>query len=136
MREILRYCKKASDIPKEILPKIVKVVIKCRLGRGLSYCEGVSPAGKQLYEAFLGLLDDTGITYSIIALLSSDIRSKLQNKICQKHLISILNILRNVAVSERIIEAIDFMLQDVENAWQAKHKKEFREITKTFIKWK
>ena len=136
MREILQYCKKASDIPKEILPKIVKVVIMCRLGRGLSYCEGVSPGGKPLYDAFLGLLDDTGITYAIIALLSSDIRSKLQNKICQKHLVNILSTLRKVAVSERIIEAIDFMLNDIETAWQAKHKKEFQEITKTFIKWK
>ncbi|MCK4517611.1 hypothetical protein KAT92_02460 [Candidatus Babeliales bacterium] len=135
MREILEYCHELKDIPNEVLPKIIKIVIKCRLGRGLSYCQGVSPAGRQLYDKFLSLLDDNGIANALIALFSSDINSKLQNKICQDHLDSILNTLKQTAVSERLSNGIDYLLQDIANAYKANRKKEFRDITSPFIRW-
>ena len=135
MREILEYCRELKDIPNEVLPKIIEIVIKCRLGRGLSYCQGVSPAGRELYDKFLSLLDDNGITNALIVLFSSDINSKLQNKICQDHLYSILNTLKKAAVSDRLSNGIDYLLQDIANAYRAYKKKEFRDITSPFIRW-
>jgi hypothetical protein len=44
MEEILAYCKRSTDIPPELLPVLVGEVLKCRIGRGLSYRDGVSPA--------------------------------------------------------------------------------------------
>jgi len=136
MRDIMQYCHGASDIPPEVLSKVVKVVVKCRLGRGLSYCEGVSPSGRELYDQFLGILDDKGVVKAMIALFSTDINSKLQNAICQKHLAAILNNLKRVVVSNRISDAIDYLLADMEHAYQAPSKKDFRDICLPFITWR
>jgi hypothetical protein len=136
MREILAYCKKSTDIPKELLPTLVPVVLSCRLGRGLSYHGGVSPAGRPLYEQFLGLLDDDGVVQCLLAFFSRDLNSKLSNSICQKHLGAILEILKKVAISDRLKDAIDFLLADLSKAYAASRKKEFRELTSAFIDWR
>ena len=133
MREILSYCKKSTDIPKELLPSLVPVILSCRLGRGLSYHEGVSSAARPLYDQFLGLLDDDGVVQCLVSCFHRDLNSKLSNTICQKHFGAVLEILKNVAISDRLKDAIDFLLADLGKAHAAIDKKEFRELTSTFI---
>lgn len=134
--EILRYCSAEQGIPKESLSKLTKTIVRCRLGRGLTYCEGVSPSAKPLYDKFLTLLDDQGIAWSLGALFDATINSKLSNQICQKHLQSLLTILRSVAISDRLRAAIDLLLADVTQAQRANHLPEFKELTSPFIKWR
>ncbi len=136
IREILSYCKRSTDIPKELLPTLIPVIVSCRLGRGLSYREGVSPAGLPLYDQFLGLLDDDGIAACVLSFLNRDINSKLTNSICQKHLASILSILRQVAISERLKQALDMLSADLAAANRTLYSKEFKELTAPFIRWK
>ena len=135
MRQILRYCHKASDMPKEILAKLVKVVIKCRLGRGLSYCRGVSPAGRALYDQFVALLDDNGLVQVFTALFSPEINSKLQNQICQEHLAALVANMRGTAVSERLKEMCDFLLADIPNAFRAGKNEKFRDLSSPYLQW-
>lgn len=134
--EILRYCKKAEDIPVEVKDKLIKTVVKCRIGRGLSYCEGVSPSGRDMYDQFIKLQDDDGIVRLIISLFDPEINSKLTNGICQEHLISILEMCKNVAVSERLEEILNYLLNDIPNAHKAANKGDFRELCKPLIHWK
>lgn len=135
MREILQFCRKSTDIPKEVLPKLTRVILRCRLGRGLSYREGVSPAGRPLYDQFLGMLDDTGIVYCVIALYHPEINSKLTGVICQRHLDSVLHLLKNLAISDRLKQVLDFLLNDVPHAHRAKSRKDFRDLSGPLIKW-
>ena len=135
MREILAYCKRSTDVPKQLLPSLVPVVLSCRLGRGLSYKNGVSPAGIPLYDQFLGMMDDDGIVQCICALFSHELNSKLINSICQEHLGNILRTLKAVAISDRLKDALNFLLSDLANAHKAQKITEFRELTKTFITW-
>lgn len=135
MREILSYCKKSTDVPKELLSTLIPVVLSCRLGRGLRYNEGVSPSGCPLYDQFLGLLDDEGIVRCLLTFCSRDLNSKLANSICQKHLGDILLILKGVAISDRLKDALEFMLADLSTAHRAHRDNDFRELTKAFITW-
>lgn len=135
MQEILGYCKKSTDIPNEIIPSLVKTVIMCRIGRGLSYRRGVSPAGCPMYDKFLGMLDDSGVIHALISLFEPDVNSKLQNAICQEHLASVLQILRRVAISERIQQSIDFLSKDIQNAYRANRNKDFLDLTRPIIAW-
>jgi len=136
MKEILQYCKSSTDIPKEVLPSLVTTILRCRLGRGLSYQSGVSPGGRPMYDQFLKLLDDDGIASCIANLFSPEINSKLQNRICQMHLKAVLENLKSIVISERLRDSIDILLRDVPNASVASKKKEFRELTAPFIKWR
>lgn len=135
MREILSYCKRSTDIPKQLLPVLTETVLSCRLGRGLSYRQGVSPGGLPLYDQFLGLLDDDGIVHCVEALFKPNINSKLRNAICQNHLVAVLQILRNIAISDRLRQVLDYLLADIGDAYRASSKRDFHELTKAFIRW-
>lgn len=135
MREILAYIAVSTDIPREVLPRLVRVVVRCRLGRGLSYREGVSPSGRVLYDQFLGMLDDDGILECIKALYRPDINSKLGNPICQQHLGSILTILRRIVISERLAEMLDYLLADLKKAGKANLHKDFQDLSAPLVKW-
>jgi hypothetical protein len=133
---ILVYFKTSVDIPKECLTKLVRVFLRCRLGRGLSFREGVSPVGRPLYDRFFSLLNDDGIVEVIIALYTPHINVKLGNQICVRHLTAVLTQLRTIAISERLKAAIDFLLADPSNAHRANANPDFRELTKTHISWR
>lgn len=134
MQEIMFYCREPADIPSEIIPKLVKTVIRCRIGRGVSYHEGVSPAARPMYDKFLSLLDDKGVPYALHALFEPEVSSKLTISICQEHLKSILSMLKISALSERLVAAIEFLEEDIEAAHHANLKKEFREICAPFFR--
>jgi hypothetical protein len=133
MREILSFCRKSTDIPAQVQPKLVRAVLRCRIGRGLSYREGVSPAGLPLYDQFLGILDDAGIVHCVIALSRPEINSKLTVAICQKHLAAVLSILRPLAISERLRGVLDFLIADIENAHKAFTMKKFLDLVRPLI---
>ena len=135
IKEIIQYCKLSTDIPKEVLPKLVKIVIRCRLGRGLSYENGVSPGGVPLYDQFLKVLDDDGIAHCINALFQPEINSKLENFICQIHLKTIWQNLKSIVISERLRDSIDILLDDIPKAHTAIKERDFRELTAPFIQW-
>ncbi len=136
MKEILQYFKSSTDVPKEVLPKLVKIVLRCRLGRGLSYQNGVSPVGLPLYDQFIRSLDDEGITLCVISFFHPEINSKLQNRVCQTHLKVVLENLKSIVISERLRDGIDMLLRDIPNAYAAGRRKEFREVTAPFIQWR
>lgn len=133
IREILSYIKEIKDVPPEVLPRLIKIVVKCRLGNGVSYNEGVSPAAKPLYDKFLSLLDDGNIKFVIKTLNAPDVRSKLQILRCQNHLSSILNILLKNSISDRLKEVLNYLLADVSQASKAFSKKEFKELYAAFL---
>jgi hypothetical protein len=136
MREILSYFRSSVDIPKETMPKLTRVILRCRLGRGLSYRDGVSPSGVPLYDKFFGMLDDTGVAYCTENLFIPEINSKLSNEICQKHLTSVLQGLKKITIADRLKSAIDFLLGNIADAQNASSHAKFRELTAPFIQWK
>ena len=136
MQEVFQFCRTSADIPSESLPKLTKVILRCRLGRGLSYCNGVSPGGSVLYDRFLGMLDDNGIAWCIISLTDPTVNAKLRDQICQGHLANVLSLLRKTAISERLQQMLDHLMRDVPKAYAALVSKEFRELSSPLITWK
>ncbi len=135
MMDILQYFRSSADIPKEALSSLVQIVLRCRLGRGLSYRRGVSPSGLPLYDRFFGLLDDAGITECIATLFKPEVNSKLRNPICQEHLHAVLQILEQIAISERLKSALQYLASDLKNSYKANVRREFRELMDPILQW-
>jgi hypothetical protein len=135
MNDILQYFRTSADVPKEVLPRLVKTVLRCRLGRGLSYRNGVSPSGLPLYDRFLTLLDDDGVVECIASFFKPDLNSKLRIPICQGHMTSILFSLESIVISERLKQALQYLSKDIKNTYKANTRKEFRELMQPFVQW-
>ena len=133
MRKILSYLETESDIPVERVNKIIKAVLICRVGKGIPYNTGVSPAGRPLYEKFFGMLGDQNIINTIIAMHSNEVRVTLDNTHCQNHMITVLTNLKPNARSERIQEILDFLLQNGNILNKIHNDKRYQELTKNHI---
>jgi len=136
IREILQYTKNSNDIPEIIKPKLVTVVLRCRIGRGLPYFNGVSPDGLPLYDRFLSLLDDPGIIECIIALWTNEIKVKLDNPVCQRQLRSVFELLLSIAVNKELQNLITFLLKNIDKISTLKNNKQFIDMSRQFFTWK
>lgn len=135
MQEILGFCRTSTDIPDAVLPKLIRVVFRCRIGRGLSYRDGVSPSGRSHYDYFFSIMDDNGIVHCINTIFHPNINSKFSNSICQNHLKSILEILFPLTISDRLKEILEFLMADIPNASKANRSQRFRDLSSPFIQW-
>lgn len=110
MRKILTYFETENDIPKERIEKLLKIVLICRIGKGINYNNGVSPNGRILYDKFFKLLGDDNIKLLLEQMHSYEVRVKIDNNYGQINMIEILNLLKENIVSERLQEIVDFLL--------------------------
>lgn len=133
--EILKYVKKAEDFPQERVDKFAKTLLICRLGKGISYCQGVSPYARPVYDHLINLFNDKAIAWSIIHLFSPEINGLIMNSTCKTHLQSILTVFEKNAISERLKEAIQFLIANIDSAYKANKDPKFLDITKTLITW-
>lgn len=135
MREILQYCKSSSDIQNEVLIKLIEVIVCCRVGNGVNYRNGVSPSGRPLYDQFLSILDDNGIEIVIKTLFTSEIKVRLSNSICYGNLRDALSLLKSRAISERLVDALQILINNTSGIDRIAIDRNFRELTSTFISW-
>ncbi|MCG9723149.1 hypothetical protein [Shewanella sp. Isolate7] len=135
MRKILTFLDTENDIPPERVSKIIKIVLICRIGKGISYNSGVSPSGRPLYDRFLSLLGDENIILALIAMHSNEVRVNLDNKYCQQHMVSVLNLFKENARSERIQEILDYLIKNDKILHKIHNDKTYKELTKNHITW-
>ena len=126
-----------SDILPNFSEKLVKVVLTCRIGRGMSYCNGVSQRGKGYYDRILSLLGDKFAAAALAAMTTYEIQSLLDRPICRAQACEALEIVKAGVVDQRLIESIDFLLKSLPTATSGKviFDKRFKDLTSGFLTW-
>lgn len=135
MKEILAYVKSDTDIPSEVKPQLIEAVLKCRIGNGVNYSKGVSSAGKPLYTTFLKLLDDSSIATAIWYLYQPHINSRLYNENCKAAMNEMLIDVKEIVISSRLLEAVDFLLLDINGAHKANKNKTFISLMDPWVQF-
>lgn len=135
MRHILSYLTTEKDIPPERAQKIIKTVLICRVGKGIPYSQGVSPAAKPLYDKFFSLLGDNNIVLLLLAMHSNEVRGMLDNKICQQHMLDVLCIVEKNVISERVKEIIGYAKANAHVLHKIHVDSKYRDLTKNHINW-
>ena len=133
MHEILKFCKSYDDIPESVKENLVRVVLRCRIGRGVSYCEGVSPWGKPLYDIFLSLLTDEGMKFLIMAVFSSRIKVVLSNVRCKSHLQDVLEMQMNRVATPRLKDVFQYMVSNIASIENLDINPEFITLVKPYV---
>lgn len=133
IKKIMSFIKIETDIPVERMSKIIKIILICRLGKGISYQNGVAPMAKDFYDNFFKLLGDTNILVVIENIHTHEIKASLTNPICQDHMKNILEILKTNARSERIQEVLDYLILHIKNLSKIHLDKHYKDLTKPFF---
>ena len=135
IQKILTYFKNESDIPNQILNKLINAALICRIGKGISFENGVSPQGKIYYDSLFGLFGDDNIILTIIEMHSRPIRIDLDNKYCKNNMIEILQILKNNARSAKVIEILDYLITNKDKLATIHTNKDYKVLTKSHMVW-
>lgn len=132
---IASYIQDQSDILPNNAEKLAKVVLMCRIGRGVSYCDGISPRGKVYYENILSKFGDKYAPHAMTALTHYEIQRKLENTSCRRKAKEALEIIRQSVVNTRLIECLDFLIQNIEKTGKIVFENRFKKLSKEYINW-
>lgn len=132
---IVSYLDSQQDILPNFAPKLIKVTLMCRIGRGISYCNGVSPRGSVYYDRIIGLLGDQYAPMALVALASYEIQAQLGLEICRQQACHALNILKAGVVNQRLQECIDFLLTNLPATGKIVFDSRFKQLSTGYITW-
>ena len=99
---IASYIQEQNDILPNNSEKLVKVILMCRIGRNVSYCNGISPRGKEYYDHILSILGDKYTPDAIAALTHYEIQRKLDAPSCRTKAKAALQIIKQSVVNSRL----------------------------------
>lgn len=132
---ISSYLNGQQDILLNFASKLIKVVLICRLGRGLSYCNGVSPRGRLYYDRIIGLLGDQFAPTALAVLTQYELQAQLEKDICRQQAVTVLVTLKASVVNQRLIECIDFLIQHLPANGKAIFDSRFKTLSSGYISW-
>lgn len=132
---IASYVQEQSDILQNNADKLVKVILMCRIGRDVSYCDGVSPRGEAYYEHILSILGDKYAPHAIAALTHYEIQRKLEASSCRIKAKFSLEIIKQSVVNGRLIECLDFLINKIESTGKCVFDSRFKKLSANYITW-
>jgi len=133
IEKIMGFIEVTEDIPYQIADSLILNIMLCRIGRGLSYCDGVSPRGKLYYDQFFNLLGDDYAPKFIANLTNYEIQRRLENKICLSQGKQMIEHVKNRVINNRIRECFQFLLDNMTLHGKAVFDSRFKKLSSTFL---
>ncbi|MEM9459808.1 MAG: hypothetical protein AAGF11_36865 [Myxococcota bacterium] len=132
---IASYVQDQKDILPNFAEKLAKVVCMCRIGRGVNYCNGVSPRGKAYYDRLLQMLGDQYAPYAMTALTHYEVQRKLGSTVARQQARTALEIVKQSVVNTRLVECLDFLIVGIETNGRCIFDSRFKQLSMGYIKW-
>lgn len=132
---VASYIQEQSDILPNNVEKLVKVVMMCRIGRGVSYCSGVSPRGKEYYDHILSILGDKYAPHAMAILTHYEIQRKLGASVCRSQALQALQTIKQSVINARINECLDYLIGKIETTGKCVLDTEFKKLSAEYINW-
>lgn len=133
-RILSTYVRDQADIIDNFAPKLFRTVLDCRIGRGLTYCQGVSPGAKNYYDDILALSGDRFAPIVMGALSHYEFQAQLGSQIARNQCAQALGEVRKNVVNARILEGLDYLIANIEGDQKAASTADFKKISAPYIK--
>ena len=134
IKKIMSYFNTSNDIPIDRQEHLIKTILRCRIGNGVTYNSGVSPGAKAYYDNFLSMLNNDQLEILLTELEDDIIVNNLYSEVRTNNLKEILQIIRTPLASERVTETIDYLLDESRPIVMAKKIKasKFKQLISVF----
>nr|WP_321239333.1 hypothetical protein [uncultured Tolumonas sp.] len=132
-RKILGYISNEADIPNERKEKLIRIMLTCRIGNGVSYNTGISPAGKVVYDSLLNMLGDDNVIQVLVTLYRPELYNLLSNSYCRNHAVQVLTNIRTNVVSDKLKQILDHLIANGANLEKAMKTTEFKTLASSHI---
>jgi hypothetical protein len=133
--EIASYIENSTDYPKEILKKLIRYILLCRIGKGTNYNNGISSGSLPYYNHLLLNLPEESMGVFILELTNYEIRQKLTRDKARLNFMPLLIEMRKSIISDKYKEVFDYIINELPKTDSILGNKHYRKITSSFIKW-
>lgn len=133
--QLYSYVPDQASVFDNLAQRLFKVVLLCRIGRGVNYLQGVSPGGKRYYEAILALAGDKYAAHVMASLSHFEVKVKLSNALCRKHAKSALEIVKKNVINARLLECLDYLIANIEGSSSCVDSSDFKKLSAQYINW-
>ena len=106
----MKYISTASDIPKDREVKLINTFLECRIGREVSWCNGVSQGAISYYEALFKMLTEDQIKITLIELKHHMASIYNRKSVRAKNTRKIIDIINRSDLSDRLREIINYII--------------------------
>ena len=130
------YVPDQSSIFGNLADRLFKTILLCRIGRGTSYNDGVSPGGKTYYDAILTLGGDKFAPSIMSAFTQYEITGQLNRAICRTQARLALESARTNVINQRLIECLTYLIDRIETNPNCVTSTDFRRLSADYIRWK
>ncbi len=133
-RQLSSYIKDQNGIHPSFSEKLFRVVAACRIGRGISYCDGVSPRARSFYDGILSLAGDQFAPLVMASLTHRDVTAKVhKGPIAREHAKDVLKTVRAGVVDLRLQECLDYLIARIVDRPDCMKDPDFRKMAAGFL---
>ena len=133
--QLAGYLPDHASILDNFASELFRTVLDCRMGKGVSYCNGVSPRGKTYYDIILANSGDKYAPYVLTFLTHPRFQDALTNTTVRTQTRQALEMVKTNVISQRIIECLDFVIAKIEQTPACVLSTEFRTLSAAHISW-
>lgn len=133
--KISSFINRSSDFPPEIVNKLIRYILLCRVGKGTNYKDGVSPGALPFYNHLLLTLPDDYMPIFITELAHYEIYQKLSRSKARLNFVPLLIEMRKKLINDKFKEVFDYLISELPKTEGILRNNHFKKITSTFINW-
>ena len=108
--KIMRHISRASDIPKDREIKLIRTFLECRIGREVSYNQGVSPGAVEYYDSLFKLLTEEQILIALTIMKYQMESISSGTSVRAKNARKIIDIFLQDDISDRLKEILEYIV--------------------------
>lgn len=129
------YVPDQQSIFDNLASRLFKAVLICRIGRGVSYNNGVSPSGKPYYDRILTLGGDKFAPHIMAAFGHYEISRRLGLPVCRTQAKQALEAARTNVINQRLMECLTYLIDNIEAYPGCASSADFKRLSADYIRW-
>ena len=110
-KKIMKYISQPSDIPNDREEKIIKTFLECRIGREVTYCQGVSPGAVGYYDSLFKMLTEEQIKIALTEIKYQMESISIGKSMRAKNIRKIIDIFIREDISDRLKEILNYIVE-------------------------
>ncbi len=132
---ICSYIPDQNAIFPNLAERLFKTVLICRIGRGMAYCNGVSPGGREYYDKILRLSGDQYAPMVMALLTHYEVQGLLGRVVCRQQAKHALLEVRQNVINQRLVECLNYLIDKIESSQYCVTSTEFKNLSAQIINW-
>lgn len=129
------YVPDQNSIFDNLASRLFEAALVCRIGRGVSYNDGVSPGGRPYYDRILASCGDKFAPHVLAAFAQYRVQGMMGRPVCRAQAKAALEAARTYVINQRLVECLTYLIDNIEAHPHCGTSAEFKRLSADYVRW-